>query len=632
MQGLLRLLDWSGSDNLASAELSYPLPRRFQLFGLQTFGYTGHVVLPVSANVRQAGVAFNGQLKLELLVCEQVCVPQTLHLSITLPQGPASPDTEAQLINRFQSMVPRHDAAAGIKIAAATFDRLADGKAAIKIIAESNETFAAPDVIAEIEPPIALGPPQVALSADGNSATITLPVAQDLPAGTSLAGRPAVFTVMDGLRAAESKKSITAGSASGASSTSAIVGMIGVALLGGLVLNLMPCVLPILSLKILSFATQSGAPAAEVRASFVATAAGIVTSMLGIAGTLVAFKSAGTAIGWGVQFQQPVFISAMALIVALFACNFWGFFEIALPASLSNRIGQANPGQGSVWGNFAMGAFATLLATPCSAPFVGTAVGFALAQGPREIFAIFTALGLGLAAPYLIVAAVPSTARLMPRPGRWMVTLRWISGLALAATAAWLLSILAAQVGWQTATIAAALLTVIVALLYAAHNSGLSQSRAISGTAVLSLAVLALPLSTDGVRSQQSTGTPEQARIAWAAFDEQEIRSLVAQGKTVFVDVTADWCITCQANKKVVLNRLPTAERIRKQAVPMQADWTSPDPKISKFLARFGRYGIPLNVVFGPAKPSGILLPELLTEDAVRSALQQASAKTTGPG
>jgi suppressor for copper-sensitivity B len=223
--------------------------------------------------------------------------------------------------------------------------------------------------------------------------------------------------------------------------------------------------------------------------------------------------------------------------------------------------------------SFFTGVLATALATPCSAPFVGTAVGFALARGPVEILAIFLALGLGLAAPYLAIAAAPELVRLLPRPGRWMRWLKGLLGITLLGTAIWLISIIGVQTGL------------------------------LSG-------------STNG------------DRIAWTKFDEGAIAAQVADGKTVFVDVTADWCLTCQANKNLVLARGPVAARLQDEGiVAMKADWTNPDPAISAFLERHGRYGIPFNIVYGPAAPSGLKLPELLTDDAVLNALDSAAKR-----
>src|SRR5690606_10328334 len=295
---------------------------------------------------------------------------------------------------------------------------------------------------------------------------------------TPLLGRSATLTVVDGLRGLERDVTleplVDAASpvaapveAAGAGDFAGLLPILALALLGGLILNLMPCVLPVLSIKLLAAVGHGGRESGAVRLSFLASAAGILTSFLLLAGAAIAVKSAGLTVGWGIQFQQPLFLAAMALLVTLFALNLFGLFEITLPGWLGAAA--QGPGSGpaghSVAGHFLTGAFATLLATPCSAPFLGTAVGFALSRGAVEILAVFAALGLGLAAPYLLVAAAPALATRLPRPGPWMITLRRLLGIALAATAIWLLSVLAAQLGWASAAIALLLLLALACLV-----------------------------------------------------------------------------------------------------------------------------------------------------------------------
>jgi suppressor for copper-sensitivity B len=268
---------------------------------------------------------------------------------------------------------------------------------------------------------------------------------------------------------------------------------------------------------------------------------------------------------------------------------------------------------------------ATLLATPCSAPFVGTAVGFALSRGPVEILAIFTALGIGLAAPYLLVAAAPRLATRLPRPGRWMVWLRRGLGLALAGTALWLLAILAAQTGLIAALSVGALGAGIAVLL--GLGGRIPAAYRAGGVAVLVALALAVPMA---VRTSGPAAAAADAR--WIAFDREAIPGLVGEGRTVFVDVTADWCITCQVNKAMVLTRDPVARRLAgdESVVTMRADWTRPSDAIASYLAAFGRYGIPFNAVYGPGAPTGIPLPELLTTQAVLDALDRAAAPASG--
>jgi len=275
--------------------------------------------------------------------------------------------------------------------------------------------------------------------------------------------------------------------------------------------------------------------------------------------------------------------------------------------------------------HFMTGALATLLATPCSAPFLGTAVGFALARGTGEILMIFTALGVGLSLPYLMVAAYPKFATKMPRPGRWMIILRRVLGFALAGTAVWLLAILAVQVSDIAAALIGVIMIIVSIMLYVHKRLDHRYGR-LDWIAVAILAVLAFSVPntvTNGMDQGPSTAKLEGL---WQTFDERGVNKLVNEGRVVFVDVTAKWCITCQVNKAFVLSKGEVYTRLKgPDVVAMQADWTRPSDVISTYLASFGRYGIPFNAVYGPGAPHGIALPELLSQKVVLEALDKAA-------
>ncbi len=581
-------LDVTGSTNVAQAALAWPVPHRFELFGLQTFGYGDEVAFPVAVTPEHPGEPITLKAKVRYLVCETICVPQDATLALDLPAGPAMPSRFAPLVNRFASLVPQGAERLGWQVARIGFDpavaKAAGQQAAGQLVidlASSGEAFVAPDAIVEGARNFYFGKPAVALSQGGRQARLTLPV-ERLGSGPDLAESDLSLTLYDGLRGMEvSGRAVPlavgeSGSAAGGLAGSIIAEILPVlfiALIGGLILNVMPCVLPVLVLKLTGVLDAAGRERAHLRGAFLATASGIVVSFLVLALGLISVKAAGATIGWGIQFQQPVFLAAMALICILFAANIWGLFEIPLPAFVGNiaLAGDARVSSGYAK-SFFTGVLATALATPCSAPFVGTAIGFALARGPAEILAIFLALSLGLAMPYLAIAAAPGLVRFLPRPGRWMRWLKALLGVTLLGTAIWLISIIGVQMG-----------------LVAAGGGA--------------------------------------ERLTWRAFDESAIAAEVAAGRTVFVDVTADWCLTCQANKKLVLDQDPVAARLAAGGVvAMKADWTNPDPVIAAFLERHGRYGIPFNIVYGPAATQGIPLPELLTDADVLTALDRAGA------
>ncbi|MCH7865426.1 MAG: thioredoxin family protein, partial [Proteobacteria bacterium] len=314
-------------------------------------------------------------------------------------------------------------------------------------------------------------------------------------------------------------------------------------------------------------------------------------------------------------------------------------FEVRLPAWVSDW-GEHTSHVHGLGGHFLQGVLATLLATPCSAPFLGTAVGFALARGWLEIALVFTALGLGLALPYLTVAAFPALATRLPKPGPWMVTLRKILGFALAATGVWLLTVLATSVGAAAAVTVGALAAAAVAILFLARLAPDGPGRrAPLWLAAVALAAFLVPgwlgqAPGENNGGAQATGASlasgaqrsKTLKDLWTPFDEAAVAGLVRAGKTVFVDVTAEWCLTCQINKAFVLSKETVLAAFgAENVVVMQADWTRPDPAISAYLARHQRYGIPFDAVYGPGAPAGVVLPELLSEKAVLDALEKAA-------
>lgn len=635
--GLPTSVDWTGSKNLLRPEIMWPVPLRFSISGLETFGYSGEVVLPVKAEVERRGEAVRLHATVKYLVCKDICIPYDDVVRLDLPPGAGTSSLEAGLISRFQDLMPGDGSAVGLSLE----DAVLTGSATeplLQVAVRSTVPFGTPDVIIEGPPEFNFGKPEIRLDADGRRAVLSVATSASMSDDTVLEGKRLTLTVTDGQRGME--QTVIARFASpltvSGSPATALLGILGLALLGGLLLNLMPCVLPVLSMKLLSVVSQGGRARRDVRMSFVASAAGILFSFLLLAGGLVALKAGGVAVGWGIQFQQPLFLVAMALLVTLFAYNLFGLFEIAMPGwvgSLDARAAGHGTGPHSVGGHFMTGALATLLATPCSAPFLGTAVGFALARGAGEIFLIFTTLGLGLGLPYLLVAAVPGLARRLPRPGAWMMTVRRILGLALLATTVWLLSVLYAQIGTLAAIAAGVLLLAIGLTLWVGRDGRGLQRRAGVGLAgLLAVSVFALPASL-GLPHDPSARSV--AVDYWQPLDAAEIPLRVAEGKLVFVDVTADWCITCQANKKLVLDRAEVAKRLASEnVIAMRGDWTSPSDEIMRYLEGFGRYGIPFNAVYGPGAPNGIALPELLTVNTVTDALGRAaetgSADTAG--
>ncbi len=615
-------IDWTGSTNLATAELSWPQPQRFTVLGFETIGYAGDVVLPIAIGLARPGEALTIAALVEYLTCDEICVPYTARLTLALPAGPALPSPHAALIGSHAARIPRLVTAFATDAELLVEDARVVGAGAetrLAITVRALEALQAPDVFVETtSPELAFAAPVVSLAADGRRAVLDVAVfgAEADP----LADQTLRLTIVDGARAIEQEVRATPGGRGQATDGSAaIVRILAVALLGGVILNLMPCVLPVLSIKLLAIAAHGGQDRPRIRWGFLASAAGIVTSFVALAAALALVKLAGGSIGWGVQFQQPWFLAAITILVVLFACNLLGLFEVPLPRAIADAGARIGHAQG-LGGQFLMGALATLLATPCSAPFVGTALGFALSRGTAEIFAVFIALGLGLALPYLAIAAAPALVAHLPRPGRWMRTLKLALAAALALTALWLLSVLAGVGGHRAAILAGATAGLVAGAL------GLAQRRSKAGRGVAAIAASGLVLA---VAVAELAAQPPSARNdgPWQAFAPERIAALVASGRIVYVNVTADWCLTCKLNEQLVLARPPVHDRLAAPAVvAMRGDWTRPDATIASFLASFGRYGIPFDAVYGPGLPHGWALPELLTAATVEDALARAGS------
>lgn len=645
--------------NLGDTTMQYPAPERFSDSGIDTIGYRERVVFPIEAKLNRPGQAVELRPSIDLLICNNICLPRHFVLALKIPAGAAAESSENGLLKEYRAKVPQAPALSGIAVRdAAVMD---DG---VTVRIESNAPFEKPELLIENDASLVFATPSASVAEDRKSVTFSARLTEPLAQGNTLEKQSLVVTLIDGSRGMEQKINLPArgekfenpdatqaetatqtpalnvpggdrAAAEGAVAKNPKAGLpltlgiaLVIALIGGFILNLMPCVLPVLSLKVLSVVGHGGNKSQAVRSSFLTTAAGIVASFMALAGLTLALRGLGHNFGWGVQFQQPSFIVFLLLLVTVFAASMWDLITLRLPHWLTAgwmRTGK-DPQQPRhhLAGDFATGAFATLLATPCSAPFLGTAVGFALTAGPAEIIAIFMALGLGMSLPYLLVAAFPRLASALPRPGRWMGRLRHALGFALALTAFWLVWVLSVQIEASRAVFIGLCMVGIVISLAMRHKDASRRSLAFAGLAVFAAVSLAAAVSAPVAPAADKA----QESSKWSIWDESEIHRAVAAGKTVFVDVTADWCLTCKANKRFVLSREDVRHRLFETGiVAMRADWTKPDPTIAAFLHSYGRYGIPFNIVYGPKAPQGVIMPELLSRDAVMEALDRAEGK-----
>jgi suppressor for copper-sensitivity B len=440
--GIPPTVDWSASENISGAEISWPAPHRLVIEELQNSVYENDVVLPVKLHLKQAHTSVRVKASIEYAACSEICVPLQAELALPLPTGAGGPSAESVLIDSARKSVPGSAEAAGIDVIRTRFAGTASEPTLVVDLQSKAEAFVRPDLFVEGAgngiPPA----PKVELHDAGKTARLTVRLAALPPPD-----RPLTLTLVDENRAAEFKGPT---GATTPEHSSVFFAALLSAFLGGLILNLMPCVLPVLSIKLFAFTRQAGGGLRDVRLSSAATASGIMISFLLLAASLVGLKWSGATLGWGIQFQQPWFLAGMAVLTVLFAASFFEWLPIGLPSSIATIAFKR--ASGPMLEAFLAGVFATLLATPCSAPFVGTAVGFALARGPSEIFAIFLCLGIGMALPYWVAALLPGCVRWLPRPGPWMLVVRKFLGILLLGTAVWLMFVLWSVAGaWPMA-------------------------------------------------------------------------------------------------------------------------------------------------------------------------------------
>ena len=613
--GVAPSLDWSSSENLNNIEWHWPIPSRYKFLGVETIGYKKRVIFPLTLHINnmQNPVWFLGTLAMPS--CTNICVLNDYELNLTFQPDQLDISEHAlHLYNQGMSQIPKSSNT--VKVTGAFWNPATE---TVIFQITRPKGWKHPDVFVdgssdELKNYI-FSPPDIQIDQDKITASFKvtnwlesvdldnapLPlVVTDQNLATTLTATPSTEPVTE-----------TKGQSKG------LLTIIFIALLGGLVLNIMPCVLPVLGMKLSCVIAAQGLEKRQIRNQFIASAAGILVSFWLLALFLAVLKLSGQALGWGVQFQSPWFIGIMALVTALFAANMMELFEIRLSSNTATWI--ATRGDSSYSGHFIQGMFATLLATPCSAPFLGTAVAFALGADYLVLFLIFTALAIGMSVPWLLIACYPQLASMLPRPGRWMNTVKNLFGFMMLATSLWLLGLMASFLGNPMTLIIGAIL--IIVLLWRLWQ--VKGRRSV----VITLAFLCFVTAAGLIYSftHGRLSTPPAAEISWHPLKTESIERAVQQGKTVFVDITAEWCITCKANKVGVIQREPVHSRLNSDdLVAMQGDWTRPSQYVTDFLQSHGRYGVPFNIVYGPGAPKGIELPVIITSDAVMKAIEQA--------
>lgn len=646
--GLPTELQWTLPPGVSAGPIAWPTPRKFPIGNLANYGYDGTVVLPVPLTVAPdfKGSHIDIKLYAAWLVCRKECIPEEGHFSLRLPvQGStglngAAFDASFQAAPKDQPagesrVMPEADAlnvvltglparwrgqpleffpeAPGLIEPGQPWTQAWDGERWTARVPLSPHRAESPAqmalVVAQASPPgQGPGSPGVRLEVPVQG---TWPAAAPLPVAV-----PAALQAALDANAARASAAAPVGSATPLTLAAALLG----ALLGGLILNLMPCVFPVLAIKVMAFAQHAQDRRAH-RANGLAYTAGVVLSFLALGALLLALRAAGEQLGWGFQLQSPAVVAVLATLFTLIGLNLAGLFEFGnvLPSRVANL--QARHPTGDA---FLTGVLATAIASPCTAPFMGASLGLAIGLPAAQALAVFGALGLGMALPYLLASWVPAVARALPRPGAWMNTFRHLMAFPMFATVVWLLWVLGQQSGIDGAAALLMLLVVLALLVWALGLRGRGRT-VIAGLSLAGLAWLGWAIGPNVTRLQDAT--PGQAvataveGVSWQPWSPQAQAELIAQGRPVFVDFTAAWCVTCQFNKRTTLaDASVLGDMARKNVALLRADWTRRDPDVTAALASLGRNGVPVYAIYKNGQAPQVLT-EVLRVEEVRAAL-----------
>jgi len=656
--GLPTELNWTLPPGVAAGDIAWPVPKKIPVGTLANYGYEGTVLLPVPLEVSSsfkpplalgAGASsMDIRLKATWLVCRKECIPEEGEFSLALPLQGSTALHKADF-DAAQAAQPQPLAKPGavevngnnLQVRLEGLPAAAQGKTLgffpetpelIRTAAESGKdwtqrwqggtwTATLPLADQRSASPTSL-PLVVALAEPDRQPGQPMAWRTEAPvSGTWPAAAAPRTEVSPALQAALAANAANA-AASGASTAlppqpagTFIVALLG-ALFGGLLLNLMPCVFPILAIKVLGFARQAGNRSAH-RTAGLAYTAGVMLSFLALGGAMLALRAAGAQLGWGFQLQSPAVVAALAALFTLMGLNLVGVFEFGRAAPTSLCSAQARH---PIANDFLSGVLAVVIASPCTAPFMGASLGFAIGLPAAQALLLFAALGLGLALPYLVAGFIPAVARLLPKPGPWMGTLRRLLAFPMFATVAWLVWVLGQQSGIDGAGTLLALLVCLAAIVWALTLRG--RTRLVIATVLVAFtAVLTAAIGRNVLQPVEPARMASTAGQRWQPWSADRVAELTGAGQPVFIDFTAAWCVTCQYNKKATLaDAQVLADFDSKKVAMLRADWTRRDPAITAALTSLGRSGVPLYVLQAPGKPP-VVLTEILGKDEVRAAL-----------
>jgi thiol:disulfide interchange protein/DsbC/DsbD-like thiol-disulfide interchange protein len=623
-------LDLTLPQGAQASEIAWPTPERAVEGPAMSYAYFDEALLPLTVTPPIGISAFPIKAKASWLICQKICVPEQGELSLDLPIGAASPSAEAPLFAAAEARIPRPSPYVS---AISSDDVLTVSGDGLRPQSVRQAWFlpAAWGAIDDLAPQtLTVSPGKLSLALKpGETFAPKAPLAGVLVIKDDAGGERdlSIAAAPQSAGAATPAKPAAAQPSEGAASSQAadalgLLSALAFAFLGGLILNLMPCVFPILAIKAMNVAALAGSRRGAVRAHAASYTLGVLAAFAALALVLIALRAAGDAAGWGFQFQSPAFVAAMAWLLFAIGLNLSGVFEIG------GRLAGAGEGLtrlSGMTGSFFAGLLAVVVATPCTAPFMGAAIAAAATAPAPTTLLVFLVMGLGLAAPYGLLAFAPALAQALPRPGRWMLILRQALAFPMYGAAVWLVWVLGQQSDADAVLIAlgGAVLIGFAGWIFGATRNNERRGRLIGGALAAMAALALLPaLAAVAVAPPRSTAT--SAAENPTAYSASRLAALRAEGRPVFVNMTAAWCVTCLVNERVALSSEAVRQAFDKRNVAyLKGDWTRADPAISEFLRQHGRDGVPLYVLYPPHDEAPVILPQILTGNTVLDELNR---------
>ena len=631
--GIPTEMKWKLPEGWKAGEIQWPIPLKLTEPGdIQIYGYHDEVLLlqeiTPPASLSGSTVQLAGEAN--WLVCEKICIPGSAKLQLDVPVAAQNAPANEEIFSRFRRSLPQNWPDS--KVASASWKR---NGTELQLSVESAvlANYPVADFFPLPEANVVVGHPKTERGTAGKI-TFRVPIETEDPKLSAVNGIVVFGQGENGpgrnAWSLTGNSSAAVISSSGPVMSGSLAKFLLFGFLGGFILNLMPCVLPVISLKIFGFIQHAGQDRKRILRSGLAFIAGIFAWFIGLALLLIVLKSAGREITWAFQFTNPYFVLFMSAVVLVFALNLFGVFEISLPQAANRGLLGWTAREGDA-GSFFQGVFATVLATPCTAPFLGPALGFAFTQSGWMILLMFLAIAAGMSSPYLLLSAQPAWMRLLPKPGPWMVHVKQLMGFLLLATLLFLLWVLGAQRGVDAILWASCFL---LALSVACWMKGvfLVPTASLTSRLVALVLMLVLVIGTgyyfigEKFSATKLVATETLTQGDWQPFTPQRLENELKQGRAVFVDFTAAWCLTCKFNEANVLESSAVRDAFQRHGiVKIKADWTNADPAITKILKQFGRPGVPMYVLYPGNHAEPILFPELLTQSLILEKLETIS-------